>query len=159
MRCCNTDIALNAMHNCFNCHKEWKVEMLVAQLCPTFCNPLDYSPPGSSIDGIFQARIRECIAISFSRGSSQSRDWTHVFCVSCIGRQIFPTALPEKSVCVCVCVYSSVSGHLSCFYTLAIVTSAVAVVSFQIIVLFWYMPGSWISGPCDIFIFSFLRNL
>ena len=41
-----------------------------------------------------------------------------------------------RSLCVCVCVYSSVSGHLSCFYTLAIVTSAVAVVSFQIIVLF-----------------------
>ena len=59
--------------------------------------------------------------------------------------------LGSLCVCVCVCV------HLGCFHILAIV--AVAVVSFQIIVLFWYMPRSWIAGPCDIFIFSFLRNL
>ena len=40
----------------------------VAQLCPTLCNPMDCSPPGSS--GIFQARILEWVAISYSRGSS-----------------------------------------------------------------------------------------
>ena len=39
----------------------------------TLCNPLDYSPPGSSVHGILQARILECVAISFSRGSSQPR--------------------------------------------------------------------------------------
>ena len=48
----------------------------VAQLCPTFCYPVEYSPPGSSICGIFQARILEWIAIFFSRGSSQPRDQT-----------------------------------------------------------------------------------
>ena len=41
---------------------------------------MDYSPPGSSVHGILQARILEWVAISFSRGSSQIRDWTHVFC-------------------------------------------------------------------------------
>ena len=41
-----------------------------AQSCPTLCNPEDYSLPGSSVHGIFQARILEWIAISFSRGSS-----------------------------------------------------------------------------------------
>ena len=49
---------------------------------------MDYSPPGSSVHGISQARILEWIAISFSRGSSQSRDWTHISCIFCIGRKI-----------------------------------------------------------------------
>ena len=55
---------------------------LVAQLCLTLCDPLDYSPPGSSVHGIFQARILEWVAISSSRGSFQSRDQTHIFLVS-----------------------------------------------------------------------------
>ena len=54
------------------------VESEVAQLCPTLCYPRDYSPPGSSVHGIFQARILEWVAISFSRGSSQTGDWTQV---------------------------------------------------------------------------------
>ena len=40
---------------------------LYAQLCPTLCNPMDYSPPGSSVLGIFQARILEWIAFSYPR--------------------------------------------------------------------------------------------
>ena len=56
---------------------------LVTKSCPTLWDPMNYNPPGSSVLGIFQARILECIAISFSRGSSQPRDWT---CVSCIDR-------------------------------------------------------------------------
>ena len=36
-----------------------KVKVLVSQLCPTLCDPMDYSPPGSSAHGIFQARILE----------------------------------------------------------------------------------------------------
>ena len=50
---------------------------LVAQSCPTLCDPMDGSPPGSSVHGILQARILEWVAISFSRGSSQLRDQTH----------------------------------------------------------------------------------
>ena len=52
------------------------------------CNPTDCRPPGSSVHGIFQARILEHVAISFSRESSRSRDWTHVSCISCIGRWV-----------------------------------------------------------------------
>ena len=55
------------------------------QLSLTLCDPIDGSPPGSSVPGILQARILEWIAIPFSRGSSQPRDQTHV---SCIGRWI-----------------------------------------------------------------------
>ena len=52
------------------CHCESEV----AQSCPTLCNPMDCSLLGSSVHGIFQARVLEWIAISFSRGSSQPRD-------------------------------------------------------------------------------------
>ena len=44
--------------------------VLVAQSCPTLCDPMDCSPPGSSVLGIPQARILEWVAIPFSRGSS-----------------------------------------------------------------------------------------
>ena len=57
----------------------------VTRSCPTLCNPIDCSPPGSSTHGIFQARILEWVATSFSRGSSWPRDQAHI---SCIGRQI-----------------------------------------------------------------------
>ena len=50
----------------------------VAQLCPTLCNPTDCSLPGSSIHGIFQARVLKWVSISFSRGSSQPRDRTQI---------------------------------------------------------------------------------
>ena len=53
-------------------------ESEVAQSCPTLCDPMDCSPPGSSVHGIFQARILELVAISFSRRSSRPRDWTQV---------------------------------------------------------------------------------
>ena len=44
--------------------------VLVAQMCPTLCDPMDCSPPGSSVHGIFQARIMEWVSISSPRGSS-----------------------------------------------------------------------------------------
>ena len=50
----------------------------VAQSGLTVCDPMDCTPPGSSIHGIFQARILEWVAISFSRRSSQPRNWTRV---------------------------------------------------------------------------------
>ena len=60
----------------------------VIQSCPTLCDPVDYSPPGSSVHGILQARNLEWVAITSSRGSSQPRDQTCIFCDSCIGRPI-----------------------------------------------------------------------
>ena len=45
--------------------------MLVALQCLTLCDPMDCSPPGSSVHGILQARILEWVALLFSRGSSQ----------------------------------------------------------------------------------------
>ena len=48
--------------------------MLSSFSCPTLCDPMDCSPPCSSVLGILQTRIMECVAMPFSRGSSQSRD-------------------------------------------------------------------------------------
>ena len=60
----------------------------VAQSCPTLCDPMDCSLAGSSVHGIFQARILEQVTISYSRGSSWPRDLTWISEVSCISRQI-----------------------------------------------------------------------
>ena len=51
---------------------------LVTKLCPTLCNLMDCSLPGSSVHGISQARILEWVAVFFSRGSSPTRAWIHV---------------------------------------------------------------------------------
>ena len=56
--------------------------------CVTLGNSVDCSPPGSSVHGIFQARILEWVAVSYSRGSPQYRDRTRISFVSCIGRRI-----------------------------------------------------------------------
>ena len=59
-------------HTYINKHSE------VAQLCPTCCDPMNYT-----VHGILQARILEWVAFPFSRGSSQPRDWTQVSCTAC----------------------------------------------------------------------------
>ena len=58
------------------------VKVLVAQFCPALCDPIDYSPPCSSVQGVLQARFLEWAAASFSRRSSLPRDWTQVSCIS-----------------------------------------------------------------------------
>ena len=68
-----------------------------APLCLILCDPVDYSPPGSSVHGILQARILEWVAISSSRGSSQPRIRTHLSRVSGIGRWVFTTEPPRES--------------------------------------------------------------
>ena len=60
----------------------------VTKSCLSLCNPMDCSPPGSCVHGMFQARILEQMATSYSRRSSQPRDWLHVSCISCISKWI-----------------------------------------------------------------------
>jgi len=60
--------------------------VLVTRSCPTLCNPIYCSLPGSSAHGILQARILEWVAIPFSRGSSRTRDRTQI---SCFGGRVF----------------------------------------------------------------------
>ena len=54
---------------------------MCAQSCPTLCDAMDCLS-GSSVHGIFQARILEWVAVSFSRGSSSPRDGTQVYCIA-----------------------------------------------------------------------------
>ena len=68
----------------------------VTQLRPTLCDPTDCSLPGSSIHGIFQARTLEWVAISFSRRSSQPRDWTQFSRI--VGRRFTEWATREVVV-------------------------------------------------------------
>ena len=68
----------------------------VAQSCPTLCDPMDYSPPVSSAHEIFLARILKCVAISYSRGSSQPRDWTHISTSPTLSWGFFTTVPPGK---------------------------------------------------------------
>ena len=61
---------------------ESESESEVAQSCPTLWDPVDCSLPGSSLHGILQERILECVAISFSRGSSRTRNGTQVLLIA-----------------------------------------------------------------------------
>ena len=62
--------------------KVLKMKMLVAHSCPTLCDTMDCSLTDSSVHGILQARILEWVAIAFSRGSSQPKDWTWISCTA-----------------------------------------------------------------------------
>ena len=68
------------------------------QLSPTLCDPMDHSPPGCSVHGIFQARILEWVLMPSSRGPSQPRDQTQVSSVY-LHWQVgsLPLAPPGKS--------------------------------------------------------------
>ena len=81
----------------------------VAQSCLTLCDPMDCSLPGSSVHGIFQARILEWVTISFSRGTSWPRDRTRVSGI--VGRRL-------AHVIFCVrkrCQHQGHEGGLWCF--------------------------------------------
>ena len=60
----------------------WGLYILIVQSCLTLCDPVDCSPPGSSVHGILQARILEWVAMPSSRGPSQPRDRTWVSCIA-----------------------------------------------------------------------------
>ena len=91
-------------------------ECMHDQSCPILCEPMDCSPPGSSVHGILQARILEWVAISSSKGSSWSRDWTRVSCASCIGRQVlYHWATREAQV--------SIFDHLKSYFPLKVILS------------------------------------
>ena len=86
--------------------------MLVVQSCLTLCDPMDCSPPGSSVHGILQTRILKWVAILFSRGSSQPRDQTRS---PVLQADSLPSESPGKPKCLVNAVYrSNLIGQLSC---------------------------------------------
>ena len=83
--------------NCSWNHEKWIRGVCVCvraharslQLCSTLYDPMNCSPPVSSVHGIIQSRTLEWVVISLSRGSSQPRDWTHISCISCTAGKFF----------------------------------------------------------------------
>ena len=91
--------------------KKW---VLVVQTCLTFCDPMECSPPSSSVHGILQITILEWVAIPFSRESSWSRDQTQVSCFA--GRSVTIWASREAPSidlrsAKCWCVLSRLEKH------------------------------------------------
>ena len=105
-------------------------ESAVAQSCLTLCDPMDHSLLGSSVHGIFQAKVLECIAISFSRGSSQPRDWTQVSHIA--GRHFTVWATREDAK----------SGLIDCSHSFKMCLSYPGPVS--------CVPSSWVSSECRV---------
>ena len=76
---------------------EVKSESEVAQSCPTPSDPMDCSPPGSSINGIFQARVLEWGAIAFSPTFIREEQYALVYSFKCYSYpEIHSQAHPEK---------------------------------------------------------------
>ena len=71
--------SVDCVHMCCMC----------AQACLTLCDPMDCSPPGSSVHGILQARRLDWVAMPSPRRSSWPRDQTHISCISCIAGGLF----------------------------------------------------------------------
>ena len=102
------DLLLGKFYGCVSCFRcnikfvlsNWpevinlKVNNFVNRSCLTLCDPVDCSPPGSSVHGILQAGILEWVAISFSRGSSRPRNRN---CVSCTTGRFF-SAEPKTNI-------------------------------------------------------------
>ena len=76
----------------------FKITLFIQEPCRILCDPMDYSLPDFSVHGIFQARILEWVAISFSRGSSRPRDTAHI---SCLAGRFFTTEPPGKPLLSC----------------------------------------------------------
>ena len=138
--------------------KKLKIELscccyLVAKSCPTLCNPMDCSPPGSSVHGILQVRILKWVAISFSRGSSQPRDQTQVFCTA--GRLFTIWATREYDSAISLLrIYTKTAKTLTQKGTFTPVFTA----ALFTIAMIWEQPNyhQWINqeGKCGIYTYS-----
>ena len=73
--------SVNPMEPDYLCY-QYSLCVKSLQSCPTLCDLMDCSPPGSSVHGILQARRLNCVAIPFSRGPSQPKDWTQISCTA-----------------------------------------------------------------------------
>ena len=76
---------------------KWKVKVFVTQSCLTLWDAVACSPPGSSVHGIFWARMLDWAAISYSRGSSQPRNQT---CISCIAGRLLTVWATREVLCL-----------------------------------------------------------
>ena len=97
----NTGVGCHFLLQCMKV----KSESEVAQSCPSPSDPMDCSPPGSSVHGIFQASVLEWVVMPSSSGSSQPRDRTHV---SCMAGRFFTAEPPGEAHFIYNSVYFSI---------------------------------------------------
>ena len=108
----------------------------VTKSCMTLCDPMDYSLPGSSVHEIFQARILEWVAVSFSRGSSR---WarTHVSCVSSsLAGRFFTSGGPPQFDC----------NKLRCMFSIVQLTFSKEFVCFRPVKRIWFVVCALLAG-------------
>ena len=117
---------------CFTYSNVYAAAAKSLQSCPTLCDPIDSSPPGSSIHGIFQARVLEWGAIAFSE----------CICSSLKSAYSLLSSLCPKAYTLCLClrcilfVHSSVDGRLDCLHFLSIMSNVAVNICIQVFV--WY---------------------
>ena len=70
----------------------------ILQACPTLCDPMDCSPPGSPVHGVLQARVLEWVAMPSSRGSSLSRDQTTSLTPPALAGRFFTTSSTQEAL-------------------------------------------------------------
>ena len=120
--------------------------ILYSLSCLTLCYPMKCSPPGSSVPVIYQLRITEWVAISFSRGSSRPRHWT---CVSCIGRQVLYHWTTRKEL-----VITTMAFYIQCIVTEN--NSKLADISMSVCVCVWlfksYHQKNEVNISCQFYI-------
>ena len=86
------------------------------QSCPTLCDPMDHSPPGSFVHGILQARILEWVAMPSSKGSSQPRDWTVSLTFAALAGRFFTTSATweDQNMHNCVLIMRELQADPKC---------------------------------------------
>ena len=117
---------------------------LVTQWCPTLCNPMDCSPSGSSVPGILQARILEWAAVSFSRVSSQDRDWNCVSCIEGFLYQLNHQGSPDKLRITSYC-WLTVLWQVGTFCIFFCKNLIKLFIIIRISVVWRFMPYIWCS--------------
>ena len=130
----------------FPCMHGWSV-------VSTLCNPMDYSPPGSSVHKIFQARVLERAVTSSSGRSSQPRDWTQVSCAFCIAGVLITTKPPGMSYFL----FQILIIVLYSFFLIKLILAAGDRSSFSLILLFFFFSGLKLASY--LYFYSYLLSI
>ena len=112
----------------------------VTHLCPTLCDSIDCSSPGSSLPRIFQERILEWVAVSYSGGFSWPRDWTLISWSPAMADILFTSCTTWETL---ICLHTHTYTHMSLYTHTHILEKEMAT---HPSVLAWRIPGTGEPG-------------